>query len=68
MTSSFMAADLVALLQQAKLLTWSKVKENKETFLKFEHFKSAIKFVQPMMKKEGFADKPDTTLEDVGGL
>ena len=39
-----------------------------EEEISLEHFKSALKIVQPIMKKEGFTEKPETTLDDVGGL
>ena len=67
LSSGFMAADLVTLLKEAALKTRAN-SSDKSSVLELKHFQSALKLVQPMMKKEGFIDKPDTTLEDVGGL
>ena len=56
MTSGFMAGDLETLLKEASIKTVHHGKM--ETKISLEHLKSALKIVQPIMKKEGFTEKP----------
>ena len=64
MTSGYMAADLELLLKEAAIQTLN----NTQNYLTLSTIKNALKFVQPILKKEGFTDIPVTTLDDVGGL
>ena len=64
MTSGYMAADLELLLKEAAIQTLN----NTQNYLTLSTIKNALKFVQPILKKEGFTDIPITTLDDVGGL
>lgn len=59
-----MAADLEMLLKEAGVQAINK----SETILTFPTIRNALKFIQPILKKEGFTDIPTTTLDDVGGL
>ena len=68
MTSGYMAADLVVLLKEAAIQCVLDKENPENKKLKIEHLKASLKFVQPVMKKEGFTDIPTTTLDDVGGL
>lgn len=70
MTSGYMAADLMVLIKEAtiQLLLESQQKSETECLLKAEHLVKSLRLVQPVMKKEGFTDIPNTSLDDVGGM
>ena len=51
-----MAGDFISLLKEASIKTISH--DNQLSQLKIEHFESALRLVEPIMKKEGFTSKP----------
>lgn len=71
LTAGYVAVDMASLLKEATVRCVdriSKLGEEADAIITIDDVRAAVKEVQPVLKKDGFAKIPSVKLEDVGAL